>query len=101
LRKFNLKKAPGEDGLTSDILIRAFQVFPLFFTQLYNVCLREGCFPKQWKHSVIIPIIKPGKEKCNEVSKYQPISLINIGGKLLEKMTIDRILFHTYSNTVQ
>ncbi len=71
-----------------------FHVFPLFFTQLYNVCLKEGCFPKKWKHSVIIPITKPGKEECNEVSKYRPISLINIGGKLLEKLMIDRILFH-------
>jgi hypothetical protein len=56
LKKFNSKKAPGEDGLTSDILIRAFQVFPLFFTQMYNACLKEVCFPKKWKHSVLIPI---------------------------------------------
>ena len=32
LKKFNTKKPPGEDGLTSNILTRAFQVFPLFFT---------------------------------------------------------------------
>jgi hypothetical protein len=49
LKKFNTKMSPGGDGLTSDILIRAFQVFPMFFTQLQNVCVREGCFPKQWK----------------------------------------------------
>jgi len=30
LKKFNPKKAPGEDGLTSDILTRTFQVFPFF-----------------------------------------------------------------------
>jgi len=36
LKKISSKKAPGEDGLTSDILIRAFKVFPLFFTQIYN-----------------------------------------------------------------
>jgi hypothetical protein len=100
LRKFNSKKAPGEDGVTSGFLISAFQAFPLFFTKLYNVCLREGCFPKQWKHSVIIPIIKPGKEECKEVSKYRPISLINTGGKLLEKHLIDRILFHIHSNSL-
>ena len=46
-KRINSKKAPGEDGLTSDILIRAFQAFPLFFTQLYNACLTEGCFPKE------------------------------------------------------
>jgi hypothetical protein len=97
-KKFNSKKAPGEDGLTNDILIRAFQIFPLFFTHIHNVCLTEGCFPKKWKHSVIIPIIKPGKEECNDASKYCPISLINIGGKLLEKLMIDRILFHIHSN---
>jgi hypothetical protein len=28
LETFNSKKAPGEDGLTRDILIREFQVFP-------------------------------------------------------------------------
>jgi hypothetical protein len=41
-KKFNSKKAPGEDGLTSDILIRAFQVFPLFFTQIYNAGFKGG-----------------------------------------------------------
>jgi len=46
LKKFNPKKAPGDDGLTSDILTRAFQVLPLFFTRMYNTCLKEGCFPK-------------------------------------------------------
>ena len=30
LKKFNSKKAPGEDGLTSNILLRAFQVFLCF-----------------------------------------------------------------------
>jgi len=34
LKKLNPKKAPGGNGLTSDILTRAFQVFPLFFTQM-------------------------------------------------------------------
>jgi len=29
---------------------------------------------------------------------YRPISLINYVGKLLEKLIIDRILFHIHSN---
>ena len=49
VKKINSKKAPGEDGLSSDILIRAFQAFPLFLTQIYNACLTEGCFPKKCK----------------------------------------------------
>jgi len=57
LKKFSPKKSPGLDGLTIDILIRVFQVFPLFYTQIFNACLKEGCFPKKCNHSVIIPII--------------------------------------------
>ena len=37
LKKCNPKKTPGEDGLTSDILTRAFQVFLLVFTKLYSM----------------------------------------------------------------
>jgi hypothetical protein len=47
LKKFNTKKAPGEDGLTSNILTGAFQGFSLFFTQMYNKYLKEGFIPKK------------------------------------------------------
>jgi len=48
IKKFNLKKAPGEDGLTSEILLRVFGNFPSSITELYNKCLKEGSFPRQW-----------------------------------------------------
>jgi len=49
--------------------------------------LRESSFPKKWKKVKIIPITKPGKENSTNVSKFRPISLINVGGKVLEKNT--------------
>jgi hypothetical protein len=61
---------------------------PTTFTEVYE-CLRIGHFPKQRKISVIIPIIKPGKEELNEAQKYRPISLLKIGGKVLEKLLIE------------
>jgi retron-type reverse transcriptase len=63
---------------------------------MYNTYLK-GYFPKKRKHSIIIPITKLSKEECNDASKYRPISLMNIEGKLLERLMIDRILFHIYS----
>jgi hypothetical protein len=39
LKKCNPKKTPGEHELISDILIRAFQVFPLFFPHKYTMCV--------------------------------------------------------------
>jgi len=100
LKGFSPKKSPGEDGLTSEIIKRVFRLLPCSFTNLYNKCLKNGCFPKIWKNSVIIPIVKPGKERSSDVSKYRPISLLNIGGKVLEKLMINRILHHIHSRNL-
>ena len=43
------------------------------------------------------PITKPGKHNSVDASKYRPISLLNIGGKVLEKALINRINYHVYS----
>ena len=100
LKQFDPKKTPGEDGLTSDILIRVFNKFPQSFTELYNACLKQGQFPTQWKQSIILPIVKPGKEDIPDVTKYRPISLLNVGGKLLERLMINRIQHHLFSNNM-
>jgi hypothetical protein len=96
----NIKKAPGEDGLTSDILQRAFKQFPNLINTLYNECLMQGCFPKRWKRAKIIPITKPGKEGTTDPSKFRPIGLINVGRKILEKLLISRIMHHAYTNNI-
>ena len=91
------RKAPGEDGITGEIYKHTFNIFPKSITAMYNGCLRQGVFPKRWKTAKIIPISKPGKENSVESSKYRPISLINIGGKVLEKALINRINYHVHS----
>jgi uncharacterized protein YijF (DUF1287 family) len=63
MKMFNPKKPPGEDGLTSEIIIRAFRSFPVFLTKVYSKCLKEGCFPQQWKKSSIVPIVKSGERR--------------------------------------
>jgi hypothetical protein len=100
LEKFDPCKTPGKDALNSEVLLHTFRSFPIFFTEIYNECLRRGHFPKQRKQSIILPIVKPEKEGLNEVYKYPPISLLNIGGKVLEKLLIDRINHHLYSNNL-
>ena len=57
--------------------------------------MKRGYFSKEWKITKIIPIIKPGKEDSQEPSKYRPISLLNIGGKVLEKL-LNRIMHYIY-----
>ena len=65
---------------------------------MYNGCLRDGIFPKRWKTAKIIPVINPGKEHSYDVSKYRLFSLLNVGSKVLEKVMINRINHHVYTN---
>jgi len=97
IASMNNNKAPGTDGITGNIYKQVFNMVPTFVTALYNGCLKQGIFPTTWKEASIIPIIKPGQEKSAEVNKYRPISLLNYGGKVLEKLLINRINHHAYS----
>lgn len=46
--------------------------------------------PQEWRHSLIVPILKQHKP-ANEVSSYRPISLTSCLGKLVERMIHRRI----------
>jgi hypothetical protein len=96
----NKNKAPGEDGITSDILKRAYDILPKSTTAMYNGCLGTKCFPKIWKGAKLITIVKPGKETCEDMTKYRPKSLLNTAAKVLEKVLVSRILYHVYSNNL-
>jgi hypothetical protein len=92
--KLGGKKGTGEDGITGEIYKDAFKLFPNYITALYNGCLKQGTFPRRWKRAKVIPVVKPGKENSEVVSKFRPISLLNVGGKNMEKVLINRINYH-------
>jgi hypothetical protein len=97
VESMNNKKAPGEDGITGNIFKEAFETFPKYITAIYNGCLQKGVFLNRWKRAKLIPIVKPGKEDSQKVTKFRPISLLNIEGKIMEKILITRINDCAYS----
>ena len=54
--------------------------------------------PQNWKRAKIVPIIKSVKEDTNEVTKFRRFSFLNVAGKVLEKILINRIMHHIYTN---
>jgi len=56
---------------------------------LFNKIWNEGKLPSSWKHGIIIPIGKPGKDKSNPIN-YRPIALTSNLCKLMENMIIRR-----------
>ena len=65
----NSKKAPGQDGIISEILQRAYKQLQTFIHTLHNLGLRQRCFPKLWKRVKVIPTMKPGKEDTTDPIK--------------------------------
>jgi len=91
----NHRKAPGEDSITSDIP-ESLRTIPDIYLHIKRV-FKESLLSEVEKVK-IIPITKPGKENSMEVSKFGPINPTNVGGKVLEKMLINRIMHRAYSN---
>ena len=91
MAKINPKKAPGEDGFTSDICKRAMENHPQIFHAMYNMCHRNEYFPKNWKVSVCVLIPKTGENDPKEVSSWRPLGMLNVLGKVYEAVIINRI----------
>ena len=45
-----------------------------------------------------MPIVSPGKEDNRDAPKYRPISLLNVAGKVLDRLNIDRIMHHVHTS---
>ena len=45
-----------------------------------------------WKHSVIVPVLKPGKVALDP-SNYRPIALTSQLGKIMEKVVTERLMY--------
>ncbi|XP_052741129.1 putative 115 kDa protein in type-1 retrotransposable element R1DM [Bicyclus anynana] len=88
------KKAPGADGLTSDICNRAYKTNPRILIGIYNKCLELAYFPKSWKVATIKILPKPQKPDYSIPKAYRPIGLLPILGKALEKLFANRILWY-------
>lgn len=90
---FNLsvKKAPGFDQITGEILRHLPKKAIVKLMHIMNAAFRMQYVPKLWKIAEVIMIPKPGKPP-HEVSSYRPISLLPVLSKLFEKLLLKRIM---------
>ena len=56
----------------------------------FNLSLKEGVVPFEWKEANIIPLFKKGSR--NKSENYRPVSLTSVICKLLERLIIDHMV---------
>jgi hypothetical protein len=85
------RKAPGKDGLYIDAYKHLGEEGKKVLLEVYNSIWKEGVYPEQWKEAILVPLLKKGKNGKKPES-YRPISLLPVGGKILELMVLKRIV---------
>jgi len=84
------KSAPGPTGITYKLLKWCHSASPSRITSIFNTAISLGHHP--WRSATVVPIPKPGKIDYRVAKAYQPISLLECCGKLLERIVLKRVL---------
>ena len=82
----------GDDGISATMLKATVQSITPVVTKIFNISLKLGEIPYEWKTARITPI--PKFAIRNKAGNYRPISLLSVLSKLLEKHVRNLLLNH-------
>jgi len=85
---------PGEDRISADILKVFWGWEQHLFMELTRACIRVGYHPAVWKTMKGVVIPKTNKPDYTQVSAYWVISLLDVIGKLVERIVSYLIANH-------
>jgi len=86
------KTAPGKDGISYEIVKNLSVIVLEEILALMNHIWQEGRLPSAWKHALVVPILKPGKD-ASKAGSYRPIALTSVLCKIMERMVTDRLVY--------
>ena len=87
------QKAPGPTGITTLQLKHLPKNMIHYLLYIFNHSISAGYFPDSLKHAIMIFLPKPNTSQ-HQVQNYRPISLLDIHGKLLDKILNNRLYEH-------
>ena len=86
-------KSPGMDRIVREFLQNSPDSMLRVILDFYNAIWSTGQVPMAWKHAIVLPILKNGKDRTVP-SSYRPISLTSILSKVMEKMASNRLQWY-------
>ena len=89
LKGMPMRKAPGPDDITTEMLVAAGGRGVTEITNLANMMYSEGRFPEQMYKSIFITI--PKVRECAKCEKHRTISLMSNVTKLVLRVIMSRL----------
>ena len=83
-------KSPGVDGIPPKLLMETAEQISIPLARVYNLSLKEGVVPFEWKEANITQLFKKGSR--NKSENYRPVSLTSVICKLLERLIKDHMV---------
>ncbi|KAH7945599.1 hypothetical protein HPB49_013244 [Dermacentor silvarum] len=90
LRRGRRRSAPGQDGVTHQMLRNLDEDQRHLLLNAFNGVLRSGCLPESWRSALVVPVLKSGKPP-RSLASYRPVSLTSVPGKTMEAMALSRL----------
>jgi ribonuclease P/MRP protein subunit RPP40 len=92
LQELQTDKCPGLDGIHPKLLFELRKEVCIPLANLFNLTLKSGVVPTEWKDAGVTPLFKKGKK--TDVQNYRPVSMTSIVCKIMESILKDEIVNH-------
>ncbi|KAI8420615.1 hypothetical protein MSG28_007859 [Choristoneura fumiferana] len=89
LKQLKNNKAPGDDGITTELLRAGGKPVLVVLQRLFNSVILEGTTPEAWHRSVVVLFFKKGDNTL--LKNYRPISLLSHVYKLFSRVITNRL----------
>ncbi|CAG9116832.1 unnamed protein product [Plutella xylostella] len=89
LKQLKNNKAPGDDGITTELLKAGGRPILIALRRLFNSVILEGTSPEAWSRSVVTLFFKKGNKAL--LKNYRPIALLSHVYKLFSRVITNRL----------
>ena len=101
IARLPLRKASGLDGLSAEHIKYGGGVLALHLSALFQAMLRHSVVPRQFKESIIVPIVKDKNGDASDPDNCRGIAVASVMSKLFERLVLTKFNHLLVTNELQ